>query len=240
MNIPEIFKRLGLSKHAGAVYHYLGEHGPLLATHIISGTEVHRPAVYRALDSLKEHRFITLLHEGKRKYYRAASVDIIVKEFASVSIHTEKVAEKVRAHHERHIPYGMRLFTGHTGIRAVFDDVIEHTPFKGTFYRYTSERNLDTVNAYLSPDYRARRDAKKLERQVISNPESGSLKRSRLERFIKFIPSTTELFDQNIIQFVYGDRIAFIDLNKEQALIIENKALADFQKIIFRQLYKKL
>jgi len=55
-----------------------------------------------------------------------------------------------------------------------------------------------------------------------------------------FIPSEISLFDQNIIQLVYGDRVSFIDLNTERVLIIENKALADFQKVIFKQLYDKL
>ena len=48
------------------------------------------------------------------------------------------------------------------------------------------------------------------------------------------------LFDQNIIQLIYGDRISLIDPNTERVVIIENKALADFQKVIFRQLYDKL
>jgi hypothetical protein len=75
---------------------------------------------------------------------------------------------------------------------------------------------------------------------VISNPVSGKQKRSRLERFIKFIPSNFDLFQQNIIQLIYGDRISLIDLNTNRVVIIENKALAEFQKIIFQQLYRNL
>lgn len=84
-----------------------------------------------------------------------------------------------------------------------------------------------------------KRDAE-LERMVISNPVSGKRKNPRLERFIKFILPENDLFIQNIIELIYEDRVAFIDLNKEEGLVIENASLADFQKVIFRQLYKKL
>jgi hypothetical protein len=134
----------------------------------------------------------------------------------------------------------MKIFYGAKGIQAVFDDVVDHSKKGDTFYRYTSEVDLDKVNSYLSPDYRKKRDAKKLERLVISNPTSKNKKQPRLERFIKTIPPEVSLFNQNVIQLVYGERIAFIDLNKEECLVIENPALADFQKVIFKQLYKKL
>ena len=123
---------------------------------------------------------------------------------------------------------------------SVFDDTIAHTPKGQTFYRYTSERDLSRVNRYLSPGYRGARDKKKLERLVISNARSGAQKRSRLERFIKYMPEGTLQFDQNIIQIVYGKRLAFINLNSEEAFVIEDAALADFQKVIFSQLYRRL
>jgi len=145
----------------------------------------------------------------------------------------------------------MRYFEGPSSVTAIFNDVVEHSKRGDIFYRYTSEKNLDDVNRLLPADYRKRRDAKRLERLVISNPESGSRKRSRLERFIKFLGSSTdadhrpvsaekELFHQNAIQLIYGDRIALIDLNTHIGLIIENKTLAEFQKTIFRALYKRL
>lgn len=122
----------------------------------------------------------------------------------------------------------------------MFDHVIDNLPKGGTFYRYTSERNLDEVNKYISRDYRLKRDKKKLERLVISNPLSGKQKKPRLERFIRYINSENVQFNQNIIQIIYGTRVAFINLNNEEAYIIEDKQLADFQTTIFKQLYFKL
>lgn len=240
MRINQIFKRLGLPKHADAVYQSLRLRGAMSATDICKNTKLYRPAVYRALASLLKHSFIYAEKIGRRKIYHAARPALIAVEFSDVSnIITSSLAVKSIAE-DKHQKKEVLFLNGFKGIRAAFDDVIDHSPRSSVFYRYTSEKDLDAVNRYLSKNYRARRDKKKLERLVISNPVSGARKKPRLERFIKFIPSASGLFDQNIIQLVYGNRISLIDLNTERVLIIENKMLADFQKVIFEQLYKKL
>lgn len=243
MNIQTIFQRLGLPKHAFLVYQVLKKRGLLSPTAIGEAAGMHRPAVYRALESLLKRGIIRAVQKRKRNLYQAGSPTRIAEEFV-------KEAEKATSLLARFFPIsqedGMHarenilLLHGRKGVEETFDDVIEHTPRGETFYRFTSEKDLDSVNSYLSPHYRKFRDKKNLERLVISNSSSGSLKRPRLERFIKYIPSERELFNQNIIQLVYGDRIALIDLNTEDAIIIENSPLAEFQKVIFRELYRRL
>ena len=240
MDTKEIFKRLGLPKHADAIYKLLQNKEPLIATRICARAGLHRPAAYRALTSLLARRFIYVTEKGRRKFYHAAKPGLIAAAFAQTSADvTERMAKQVVAD-DMYKQKEIRFLSGFNGIRAAFDDVITHMKPRETFYRYTSEKDLDKVNKYLSPDYRERRDKKKLERMVISNPVSGMRKKPRLERFVKYIPPEVDLFQQNIIQLVYGDRLSFIDLNSERVVIIENKALADFQKVIFRQLYGKL
>ncbi|MDD5489215.1 MAG: helix-turn-helix domain-containing protein [Candidatus Moranbacteria bacterium] len=240
MDMKETFGRLGLPKHSDAVYRTLEKRGGMLATDICTVAKLHRPAAYRALAALEARHFIFHEKKGKRKFYHAASPVLIANAFSKTSTEVAKrMAEKAVAD-EQYRQKEIRFLDGFKGIRAAFDDAISHSKRGETFYRYTSEKDLDAVNRYLSKDYRARRDQKKLERMVISNPISGKRKKPRLERFVKYIPEEASLFDQNIIQLIYGDRISLIDLNAERVLIIENKALADFQKVIFRQLYDKL
>jgi len=192
------------------------------------------------LIELAPHRFVLAKKDGKRHVYEITNPQLIAEAFTAASHKADAGAAKVLLQKEKHFDEQVRFLEGASGIRAAFDDVIAHTPRGDTFYRYTSEKDLAQVNSYLSPDYRARRDAKKLERLVISNPVSGKQKRSRLERFIRYIPADHSLFDQNIIQIIYGDRLLFIDLDTEKVVIIENKTLAEFQKVIFRQLYNSL
>lgn len=240
MDTREIFKRLGLPKHADKIYNLLWQQGPMGATAVCAAAALHRPAAYRALDALLRMRFIFATKKGKRKLYSASNPGVIATAFSEISAQVSKKFTRQAVADDMYRQKEIRFLSGFDGIRAAFDDVIDHMKRGGTFYRYTSEKDLDKVNKYLSPDYRTRRDAKKLERMVISNPVSGMRKKPRLERFVKYIPPQVDVFDQNIIQIVYDDRLLFIDLNTERVLIIENKQLADFQKVIFRQLYDKL
>lgn len=240
MNTREIFQRLGLPKHASEVYKTIQRKAPLNPSEICRITKLHRPTVYRALSELLQRRFIYQTERGNRKAYQAASEKLVVQAFSrDTSLVSQAMAEQIVSD-DQYKQKELRFLSGFKGVRAAFDDVIAHSKRGEIFYRYTSEKSLDAVNRYLSRDYRDRRDQKKLERMVISNPISGSKKKPRLERFIKFIPSKASLFDQNIVQLIYGNRVSIINLNTERVVIIENKELADFQKVIFRQLYDKL
>lgn len=241
MDYETLMHRLGFGKNAHRVYSaLLSKREPLLVTEIAILAGVARPEVYRNLPSLITAKFVRSVRRGKRPAYLAEDPDRIATAFAAVSNEADHAASRLREKVEKLLPTHIRYFSGFSGVRAVFDDVTLKTPKGGTFYRYTSERDLAKVNSYLSPSYRTLRDKKKLERLVISNPISGKQKRSRLERFIKYIPGESGMFDQNIIQLIYADHVAFINLENEEAFIIRDAALARFQSVIFTQLYKKL
>lgn len=241
MDLKTIFRRLGFGSHAYKIYEaLLHSKKPLLVAHLAKKVGASRIEMYRNLTKLLEKKFVAKVTEGKRTLYEAQSPERIYEEFSKASKKVFQISERLLTQKEKLLPKHIRYFKNFAGIRGVFDDVILHTPKGETFYRYTSEKNLEMVNRYLSPTYRAQRDKKKLERLVISNPLSGKQKRSRLERFIKYIPPEIDVFDQNIIQLIYGNRIGFINLNTEEAFIIEDAALANFQKVIFRQFYNRL
>ncbi len=205
---------------------------------LVRSANVHRPAAYRAVRALSTLGilFVTTVL-GKRAIIRSRGVHLLAHMFTDVTQATHAATANKNMHPTATT---VRHHKGPAGITAVFEDVVAHTKRGDIFYRYTSERDLDEVNAYLPEKYRHLRDAKRLERQVISNPESGKRKRPRLERFIKFLGGEREQFRQNAIQLVYGSRIAFIDLNTQECVIIENDTLASFQRVIFRALYRRL
>jgi sugar-specific transcriptional regulator TrmB len=241
MTYETIFTRLRYPKHAATVYRILSESAePLLVAGIADKTGLPRMTVYRVITPLQKDKIIVPATVGKRVMYTVAHPQVLEKLLNKDDAETTRVVAKLVAKHEKDVPSYIRFLSGKQGITEAFDDVIAHTPRGGLVYRYTSEKDLSEVNAYLAPDYRDRRDAKKLERLVISNPVASAQKRKRLERFIRCIPKDADTFNQNIIQFVYGNRVSFIDVSKEQVMIIENPELASFQKVIFKQLYKKL
>lgn len=241
MNTADIFKRLGYPKHAEKVYDALTKRKDSVSvTDIARTTKLPRMTTYRCLEPLLHDGLVEEVRVGKRTFYSAGSPRKLTAAMRLTEQASEQTLAKYVREREKDVPSSVRFLHGAAGIRAAFDDVVSHAKRGETFFRYTSERDLAKVNQYLARDYRERRDQKKLERQVISNALSGSQKRSRLERFIKFIPEEADQFQQNIIQLVYGKRMSIIDLNTEEVTIIENQQLADFQKVIFKLLYKRL
>lgn len=241
MKTVSIFERLGYPKHTDALYEVLTNAKAALSVGMLAtSVGVPRMTIYRVLAALQADQLVVPEACGKRTCYRAAHPSVLAQLLKTDHDATHASIDSLVRVREKDVPSHIRFLYGSAGIRAAFDDVVAHTPRGGTVYRYTSEKDVHQVNAYLADDYRARRDAKKLERMVISNPLSKAQKRSRLERFIRCIPEDADQFDQNIIELVYGDRVALIDITHEQVTIIEHKALADFQKVIFKQLYKKL
>ncbi len=240
-DLTKIFKVLDYPKHTDKVYAALSDGSEsFLVTEIAKQCGISRMVVYRCLEKLLANKLVGRHTTGKRTYYFAGSPHLLGKAVKIADMQTEKAVAPLIQKREKDVPQDVRFLYGADGIRAAFDDVISHSKRGETFFRYTSEKDLEKVNTYLAPDYRERRDSKKLERMVISNAISGQQKKSRLERFIRFIPSDVEQFEQNIIQLIYGDRVSLIDLTKEEVTIIENKQLADFQKSLFRVLYKRL
>ena len=241
MDLRTIFKRLGYPKHSHKVYEVLvNTKTPLLVTNVAEQCKVSRVVVYRCLEKLVNGGLIIENKKGKRSADIGGSPRILREAIRIADIESGKVTQSLISEREKDTPKNVRFLYGPDGIRAAFDDVIHHTKNGETFFRYTSEQVLEKVNSYLSKDYRSKRDKKKLERVVISNHLSGQQKKSRLERFVHFLPENDEQFEQNIIQLIYGNHISMIDLSKEEVIIVENKRLADFQKSIFKALYKNL
>lgn len=236
--LPDVCRRLGLPKGSAEVLRVL-EHGQAMGmSSIVRAAHIHRPAAYRAVRALCAQGVLESRQRGKRAVYHSRGQKVLAALFAK-AVHAVTKSAPPPPSTDTSFS-SVRYLSGVSGITEVFADVLQHTKKGDTFYRYTSERNLDEVNSYLPKEYRAIRDRKKLERQVISNFLSGRQKRPRLERFVKFLEKGQEHFMQNTIQLIYGSRIAFIDISKKECVIIENESLAEFQKVIFKALYRRL
>ncbi|MDB5194455.1 MAG: hypothetical protein JWN50_469 [Parcubacteria group bacterium] len=240
MNKQDTFKRIGLTENAFRVYSALEASDPLLITHIASHTGLFRTSVYRALEELVGAKLVRKVALGKRNAYKAESESRVKELFKVATKKVDALFDDAGSHRLANEDFGVSYLSGNAGIRKAFDDVIALSKRGETFYRITSEKDLDEVNRYLSQDYRLKRDKKRLEREVISNTYADGRKRPRLERFIKFMPAHAGAFDQDMIELIYGDTLTFIDLKKKQVISIKNASLADFQKSIFKALYRRL
>lgn len=239
--LTQLLSGLGIGEAEAKLYVLLFTKGTLSVVEIAKLAKLHRPRVYALLATLRARGLVEVHMRGKRQEYAAASPEKLKDIVASLSETTERMLpELTREYHKGKEQPAISVHEGKAGVTQVFRDLVESSARGETFYRITSEKDLDHTNTYLPRDYRKIRDEKKLERFVISSPAIGKQKKARMERAMKFIPPGSDHFEQDVIELIYADKVAFIDLNTETSFIIESPKLADFHKKLFRLLYQKL
>jgi len=237
-----LLESIWLQKNSALIYLALLENWKSTITDIVNNTSLHRVQVYRLLPFLIESWFVLLTRKWKKKYYSPANPDIIHDTYKEIQERNKWSIERLSEIYANLDRKPTIIYNEwKKWIKSVFNDIIESSKKWDTFYRITSETDVEKINnEYLPHDYREKRDKKDLERYVIMSSNAAKIKRPRLEREIKIIPENTVEFKDNVLMTIYAHKIAFIDFNTETSIIIENKDIADFQKKIFKLLYKSL
>ena len=241
-NFIPILESIWLPKNSALIYLSLLESWKSTITDITNNTSLHRVQIYRLLPFLLESWFVLISKKWKKKYYYPASPSIIHNVYKEIQERNKWSIEKLQEIYSNIDKKPIVTYNEwKKWITYVFDDIIDSSKKWDTFYRITSETDVEKINnKYLPKDYRERRDKKDLERYVIMSSNAAKIKRPRLEREIKIIPENSVEFKDNVLMSIYANKIAFIDFNTETSIIIENKDIADFQKKIFKLLYKNL
>jgi hypothetical protein len=108
------------------------------------------------------------------------------------------------------------------GVTAVFADISSVTQKPDeTFYRVTSETDVEKVNTYLPSRITVTvRDKKKLQRYVIMSANAAKVKTKPISTVIS---SSSHLLwmisDDNVLMTIYGNKVAYIDFNTETSII---------------------
>ncbi len=240
MDKNEILKRLGLTEYESQTYITLLEKGVSGISKISRETGINRPAIYRTIPSLLKRGVISEVVKKKQKMYSAESpekleaiVENLHKEF------TEALPELLQDFKGVGNKPVVKYLTGKHGISFIFEDLVRTLKKGDIFYRYSAPRDLGMAEKYLPGNYRKIRDEKQLERFVITGPAIAQQKKSRLERGLKVLPKIED-GEFNITQIIYGNKVAMINYESESAVLIEDRLIANFQKMIFKSLYSKL
>lgn len=241
MKSIETLKKLGLSGNRADVYVSLLEISPATISELARKSGIHRPLLYKALPELEKIGLVTSGPRGKLRQYFAEEPTKLSNLFANLENELNELLPQLRSiYRTQDSKPVVKLYTGKNGVSLVFSDVLTTLGRGDVFYRYSSARSIEKNDKYLPKDYREKRDAKRLERFVITSKDASRTKKPRLGRSIKIIPEDYDLFDYDITQLIYADKVAFIDYNTETAIIVENKIFARFQRSLFKLLYSKL
>ncbi|MCA9357220.1 ArsR family transcriptional regulator [Candidatus Nomurabacteria bacterium] len=223
------------------VFLYLLEKGESGVQEIARGLSLHRPRVYETLSVLLDKGFVEELKVGKRIHYKAVQPYFLLEKVKSIESDVHKLLPELQKIKDKQTKgISMEVLRGETGLAACFLDVVMYLKKDDIFYRISSAKDQQYVDSVVPKHYRPIRDSKNLERRVITSRYVGEQKKARLERSIRYFDEQDELFEHNVIQFIYGDKISLLDFNSLTGTIIKNKAIADFQKSIFLTLYKRL
>lgn len=239
MDIKTLLGRLGFTDNEGTIYFELVETGPTTVAALAHKTGLHRPTVYKTLPLLQARGLVTPAKKGARTLFVAEppeKLEVLLHE--TETAFSRILPELQAAYTSKEKRPVVKVLEGKQGITFVFDDLVKTLKRGDVFYRYSSVRA--SRDAYLPKNYREIRDAKKLERFVITNTTRAKEKKPRMERAIKIVPERYGLFDQDVTQVIYGDKVAFVDYNSQTALLVENPALAEFQRKLFQMLYDLL
>lgn len=241
MNQKEILQKIGLGSYEADVYLALIEHGPSTVSEIGRYSGLHRPAIYKVLPSLQQKGLISISPKGKRQRYIAETPERLSQLFEALKAKVDPaIKELTQLHQTQGTRPLVKFVEGRRGLAQVMEDLVNSLKRGDIYCRFTAAQNYNVLEKYLPPDYKAKRDKKQLQRFVITSEDIKRSTKSALDRAIKAVPHGSALFDQNINQIIFGNKVAFMDYNSETALVIENKAIADFQREVFKLLYAKL
>lgn len=235
-----VLEKIGLSQHEAEIYISLLKHGASRVSTIFKNTRIHRPIIYKELPGLKEKGLVTEVEKGKQTYYSAENPDKLKFLVNKVLYETETLIPDLKDLIKPEKKPQVKFLEGKNSVKFVYNDILETLPIGGTFYRYSSTKDSRKGTSYLPRDYEYRRDKQKIERYVITSETGAKRKKPKIDRIVKSIPAKYGLFDYNITQIIYENKIAVLDDNTNTAIIIENPIIAEFQRKLFMVLFNLL
>jgi sugar-specific transcriptional regulator TrmB len=124
---------LDFSENDASVYSKLLELGPTTAGPLISKTQLHRNIIYTSLDHLVARKLVTEKQVRGKKFFAAASPNILIEEFREKAEAAKDVAKFI----EKQLPKGVEDITIHQGNEEYLDllsGIIRQMPKGSTKY----------------------------------------------------------------------------------------------------------
>lgn len=233
--------RLGLSKQASQIYSSIISEGKLTVSQMAKKSGLHRYVIYKNLPELINRGLIIKSPRGKRTLFCAEPPDKLEDLVNNFLEESKGELTKLKSKYIADSPQPViKYLKGKNEIKDVLMDIVESLKKGDAYYRYTSEKNLQKSLDYTPDKYYKLRDLKQLQRFVIGNKRTESTRDNKLDRIVKVVPEISGLFDYNIVEVMYGDKIAYIDYDTDSVIVIGDQKIAAFQKKLFKLLYDLL
>jgi sugar-specific transcriptional regulator TrmB len=235
----EALKASGLPERELLVWYVLAKNGPAHISQIAERAKLHRPAIYQQLSQLIEKGLVKERAGTGRRYYQSTGVNVLLSWCKKQQGSLAQSLAQLQKHEGPRLPEDVAVYRGKE-IRKVWEELAA-SPKKTVFYRYDAYPASFFVDPYIPKEYIKSLQSRGLERFVITNRALRNRSyQKRFECASRVLPEAFDSYEQGISQFVYSDKIAFVDFTTETAYVIQNKVLADFQRRLFKYLYHTL
>ena len=243
MKILKILEKIGLTETESSAYLTLLKQGAQTIAGLSEKSGIYRPALYKALPILLEKNIVSKTKKGKRTYFVAEHPHSLLASVDSLKSELEKELPGLEEDFARnkHKP-AIRFFEGRAGISHTYEELVADAKRGDIIYRYESPKDHSKIKTYYPQMYwdKASERGGLIEKYVITNEKTQKSRKQRLNRYSKMIPASFDPFEHDMSQLILRDKVAFIDYASETASIIESQAFADFQRKIFKLLFRFL
>lgn len=236
--LEKLLVRAGLARVDGRIYAVLSKSGSGSVADICRRTGLHRPTVYRSLPRLAKAGLVRGDKRGKRVLFATTDPERLERLLVKTDGENARSTERLTAIFGGD---GVTVLRGRKGLAMVLEDVTGSLGRDDVFYRITSRKSSTDVEGFVPKDYRAKRDAKKIQQFVITNAGlRASTYKKRTDCLSKAVPRDGDPFEYDIALVIYGDKVAVVDYAERRATVTKNARLAKFHARMFRLLFDRL
>ena len=240
MHIQKSLEQIGYGTNEAKTYLASLSLGETTITEIASKAKIPRTTCQNSISILQQEGLINSFVRRRRKYWIAENPQKILSRLKEKETTLKALMPELQAlRYETGVQPTVRFFRGVEGISHIVDDIIE------TKQHIRSLTSREDALLLLSDEYRyfiEQRYTRHLRVHFLTkrSPETLEHKKddARELRHTRFLPADFEIKNAN---YIYGDKIAIISLNKNlpMGIIIADADIAKTQSELFDYIWKQ-
>ena len=245
MEAKAVLRQLGFSEKETDVYLAVLSGGPDSVRAIAARAGVNRGTAYDLLKGLVRQGAVSYYNKEKKQYFVAEEpeklLNVLQQKIEALEDSRATIRESLPELRSLYDSGGAKpttkLYEGSSGIRTVLEDVLGTCLTGGCGYVAYSAADLRGVLYESFPAFTKERIKKKIFVRVIALGGGGGEAESSERRWL------TKEDGAPTYTLIYGGKTAAISLSpsgKPRAVLIEDEAIAQTQRIIFEHLWKSL
>lgn len=240
MPLLQTLKDFGLSEKEGKIYLANLELGATTIQELARKSEVKRTTVYTVIEELKKKGLVSEVKKGIKTLFVPEDPEKLARLTEEREKRLKEMLPELKSIYNL-VPKKprVRFYEGVEGIKSIFDDVLKTG--KNYYHIDPSEQALMKI---VGKDYLDNLVKRRVEKNIFCKVIWGKelwteeqAKRSKeVLRESKWLPREYRLPTR---EYIYGNKVALMSLEKEpMGLIIEDKNIADLQRLFFEALWK--